>query len=120
MQKRSYGSVKVFSAPSRDEVIAQIRASLPRLEAVLPIHAVYLFGSYALGNYGPGSDVDILVVYRGRSREDAYSLAWEALEVPSLQLHIYTHAEFEALRGQKPSPLDILLRDAITLWPRQE
>lgn len=116
MRNKSYDSVKVFSAPSRDEILARIRSSLPRLRDVLPLHAVYLFGSYARGDYSPGSDVDVLVVYRGARREDAYALAWDALDVPKLQLHIYSLEEFDALKGQKPSPLDVMLREAVLLW----
>lgn len=120
MRRQSLGSVRVFSAPGRDEILARLRASLARLRATLPLQSVYLFGSYARGNYAPGSDVDVLVVYEGGPLEDAYRRAWDALAIPGLQLHIYREEEFQELRRQRPSPLDALLRGALLVWPSQD
>lgn len=95
MRKQSYGSVKIFS-PSRDraEVVRHIRERLPALAAALPLHRVVLFGSYARGDYTVRSDVDVLVVYAGSPRPDAYALVRRALDLPGLQPHVYSEEEY--------------------------
>lgn len=56
-----------------------------------------LFGSYATGRYTVGSDVDLLVVYRGEPRPDAYALVKRTLNIPGLEPHLYTEVECETL-----------------------
>lgn len=98
MQSRSSSSVRVFYPKlNRDEVIAQLRAKLPALAEQLPLVRVVLFGSYAKGNYTVGSDIDILVVYAGPQRPDAYARVKRTLSLPGLEPHLYTQAEYEQL-----------------------
>lgn len=62
MQKQSFGSVTIFSIDEPlvrrrvDEYAADLFASHPEVEEVV------VFGSFAKGNYAPGSDVDIFVL----------------------------------------------------------
>jgi hypothetical protein len=44
-----------------------------------------------------GSDVDLLVVYRGEPRPDAHALVKRTLNIAELESHLYTEAEYEAL-----------------------
>jgi len=67
---------------------------------VLPITKVILLGSYARARHTAASDVDLLVVYRGPKRQDDYSVCWEALGTPQLELHIYTEEEYKRLRSR--------------------
>nr|BAL55458.1 hypothetical conserved protein [uncultured Acetothermia bacterium] len=83
---------------SQAEVITQLRAKLPALAEQLPLVRVVLFGSYAQGNYTVGSDIDILVVYTGPQRPDAYALVKRTLGLPKLEPHLYTQAEYEQSR----------------------
>ena len=100
MRRRSSGSVQVFYPKlTRDEVIQLISARLKELNKLLPLMRVILFGSYARGNYTVGSDIDLLVVYRGGKREDAYALVKKVLDLPRLEPHIYTEAEYEQMRS---------------------
>jgi hypothetical protein len=73
---------------------------------------VVLFGSYAKGTYTVGSDVDLLVVYRGESRPDAYALVKRALSVPRLEPHVYTEAEYEAVA----STVNRMVQGGVTLF----
>jgi predicted nucleotidyltransferase len=68
------------------------------LEKQLPLVYVALFGSYAKGNYTVGSDIDLLVVYRGEARPDAYACVKKILDLPRLEPHVYAEAEYERLR----------------------
>ena len=74
-----------------------LREGVERLAVVLPVQRAVLFGSYAKGNYTVASDVDLLVVYRGQARDDAYAVTKRTLNIPELEPHLYTEAEYEAL-----------------------
>ncbi|PKO21028.1 MAG: hypothetical protein CVU38_16945 [Chloroflexi bacterium HGW-Chloroflexi-1] len=49
-------------APTRDLVLPQLRAVLPRILAGRPVLAAYLYGSVAEGYARPDSDVDVALV----------------------------------------------------------
>jgi hypothetical protein len=92
--------VRVFyPALDKTGLLERLREGLPRLTATLALKQVVLFGSYARGTYTVGSDVDLLVVYRGAPRPDAYGLVKRALAIPRLEPHLYTEAEYEAVRA---------------------
>lgn len=114
MQTRSSGSVRIFY-PGFDqaEVLRTLREGLVRLESKLPLVKVILFGSYARGTYTVGSDVDLLVVYRGEPRTNAYALTKRALQIPRLEPHLYTQAEYEKAR----TTVDRMVRGGVTIFP---
>lgn len=98
MPMRSSGSVKIFSPPyRRDELVAMLKARLPALSAVMPVERVVLFGSWAQGKATAFSDIDLLVVYAGPPREDAYRLVRRTLALRGLEPHVYTQQEAEQL-----------------------
>lgn len=112
MPARSSGSVRIFyPALDRAELIRILRERLGRLASDLPIVRVILFGSYARGTYTVGSDVDLLVIYRGEPRPDAYALTKRALAVPRLEPHLYTETEYEAAR----TIVEQMVRGGVTL-----
>jgi len=98
MRKKSTGSVRIFY-PRFDTpwLIRALRERISGLDAQLPLRRVVLFGSYPKGTYTVGSDVDLLVVYRGEPRPDAYALVKRTLNIPRLEPHLYTEAECEAM-----------------------
>ena len=98
MRARSSSSVRIFYPKlDRDQLIRALQERVQRLVHVLPIRRVVLFGSYAKGTHTVGSDVDLLVVYQGEAREDAYAVTKRTLDIPRLEPHPYTEAEYEAL-----------------------
>jgi predicted nucleotidyltransferase len=101
---------------SRAEVIQLLSQGLSRLQAELPLERVVLFGSYAKGNYTVGSDVDLLIIYRGDPRPDAYAVVKKVLNVPRLEPHLYTEDEYRRL---KPT-LDRMSADGIVLFCWEE
>lgn len=98
MPTGSSGSVKVFY-PSyrREELIALLQQRLPALRAALPVEQVVLFGSWAVGRATAFSDIDLLVVYRGPPRRDAYALVRRSLGVRGLEPHVYCEEEARAM-----------------------
>ncbi len=100
MPRGSSSSVHIYYPEhSREELIARLRERLPRLNKRLPLTLVVLFGSYARGNYTVASDVDLLIIYKGEPREEAYALVKEELALPRLEPHLYTEAEYERARA---------------------
>jgi hypothetical protein len=74
------------------------------------------FGSYARGNWGVGSDLDLIaVVTSAGERFDRRALAWDvtALPVPA-EILIYTEAEWRDLERQGGRFAEMLTRD--TVW----
>ena len=99
MRKRSSSSVRIFYPKLDKERILQVLSErLKELDKKLPLIRVVLFGSHAKGNYTVGSDVDILVVYRGEKRDDAYAVVKKTLDIPRLEPHLYTEEEYERMK----------------------
>jgi predicted nucleotidyltransferase len=64
------------------------------------------------------SDIDLLVVYDGEPRDDAYKLVRRRLSLRGLEPHVYTEAEAAAIQPT----LDRITRGGINLLddPRHE
>lgn len=99
MQRRSLGSVRIFYPEfDREEILRILSERLKALDAKLPLIRVVLFGSHAKGNYTVASDVDLLIVYKGKPRADAYAIAKKILDIPRLEPHPYSQAEYEKMK----------------------
>ena len=58
-----------------DQVMSMLKAALPDLRREFKVQELYLFGSFARGDYGPESDVDVLVEFQPDSRPTLFTLA---------------------------------------------
>ena len=76
-----------------------VNKKLEDLQKKLPLMLVVLFGSYVTGNYTVGSDVDLLVVYKGRERKEAYAVVKRAVDVFGLEPHVYSRAQYHRMRS---------------------
>ena len=74
-----------------------LRDRMPGLAAVLPLLRVVLFGSTAQESHTIASDIDLLVIYQGEPRSDAFVLVRETLNLRGLEPHCYSVAEAAAL-----------------------
>lgn len=111
MQNKSFSSVKVFYPPfNREELLALLRQRIPALQEKLPLKRVVLFGSYAKGRQTVASDIDLLVVYAGRPRADAYALVKRTLNIRRLEPHVYAEEEYE----QGRMTVERMIRDGIS------
>ena len=77
-----------------------LRERLPLLGKRLPLVRVVLFGSWSTGRHTPASDVDLLVIYRGEQREDAFRVVKTTLALPGLEPHVYTQHEAETMQNR--------------------
>lgn len=99
MQKESPSSVRIFYPRfNREELIKRLKEKLGDLAKKLPLSSVVLFGSYAQGNYTIASDVDLLIVYGGKKRKDAFATVKKTLDIPLLEPHVYSEDEYKRLK----------------------
>src|SRR5262249_22355920 len=88
MPRKSTSSVRISYPPFDTAwLVRTLGERIDRLASVLPLRRVVLFGSYAKGTYTVASDVDLLVVYQGEPRPDAYALVKRTLGIPRLEPH---------------------------------
>ena len=113
MRKPSSSSVKVFSPEyTQEEVLQLLRSSMPQLLQRLPVRWVVLFGSYARGNYTAFSDIDVLVIYSGEVREDAFALVKKGMPLRGLEPHVLSEEEFRAVLPVWRR----MLQHSVTVW----
>jgi predicted nucleotidyltransferase len=118
MQKESSSSVQIFYPRfDKEELIQKLNKKIEELARELPLSSVILFGSYAFRNYTVASDVDILIVYRGEEREDAFATVKKLLDIPLLEPHVYSEDEYKRLKG---GSIDRMIAGGTVLFPHYE
>jgi hypothetical protein len=117
MQKESSSSVRVFYPRfDREELIRKLRDRLGDLARELPLRTVVLFGSYAQGKHTVASDIDVLVVYKGEEREDAFGIVKRTLQISLLEPHVYSEDEY----GELKKKVDRMIAGGVTLFPQED
>ena len=98
MQRPSSSSVRVLYPDfDRGELLAKLRNGVARLEPLVPLRSVVLFGSWARDRQTAASDIDLLVIYEGPSRDDVYRLVRKTIGLRGLEPHVYTVDEAASL-----------------------
>jgi len=100
---------------NRSQVIEKLNHARADLARKLPISRMILYGSYAQDRHTAGSDIDLVVVYRGKPREDAYKLVIEEIRLPRLEPKLYTEEQFSTLILSSRRFADMLDREGITI-----
>jgi predicted nucleotidyltransferase len=98
--------------PTRAEVDAALRAWTSRATQAHPeLIRVGYFGSYARGNWGVGSDLDIVAIVSASDKAwDRRARSWDLSGLPvAADLLIYTHAEWDRF-----SHSEVVLRGVLT------
>ena len=113
MREKSSSSVRVtYPAFNPEELVARLRRHVTSLAAVLPIRRVRLFGSWATGRATAFSDIDVLIIYEGPPRPDAYRITRDMIPIRGLEPHLYTTAEAQDLEDT----LGRMTNCGIELW----
>jgi len=113
MQKESSSSVRIFYPRfNREELILKLKDKLGGLARELPLRLVVLFGSYVQGKYTVASDIDVLVVYKGEERSDAFRIVKRSLDIPLLEPHVYSEDEYRRLK----EGIDRMTAGGVTLF----
>lgn len=118
MPVRSLNS-SVMKWPRRDEVDAAVRAwAAGRAESDRNVLAIGYFGSYARGDYGFGSDVDLIVFVRESARPFIERpLDWWPRDLPvHSDLLVYTPEEWDAMRARGEHFVTVIEREAVWVW----
>lgn len=100
---------------NKDKVIERLRETLPRLKRKLRVSRIILYGSYAQGRYTAGSDIDVIVVYKGEEKSDAYKLVVEEIGLPRLEPKVYTKEQFSLVMTQSPKFAETIRREGIII-----
>jgi len=113
MPKRSTGTVTVFYPDySRQELVELLRRRIQALCEELPVQRAALFGSWARSEHTAASDVDLLVIYSGATRNDACAVVKKAVGVPRLEPHVYSAEEYrwarDAVQKMTAGAVDLL------------
>lgn len=99
MQKRSLSSVKVFYPKlDKQSLLIMLKEKAEELCKKIPIKFMIMFGSYARGNFTVASDVDLLIVYKGEERKDMFTLLKKTLNIPRLEIHLYSEKEYQEMK----------------------
>lgn len=109
----------VLRWPDRETVDRSVRSWAARLAEREPeLVAVGYFGSYARGDAGVGSDVDLVVILRATTQPPERRAArWdlEQLPVPAEAL-VYTCEEWQRLPAASPRLHRTLLDETVWVW----
>jgi predicted nucleotidyltransferase len=117
MPQGSSTSVKVFYPSFKiEELLLVLKERIKGLQVLLPLKKVMLFGSWSTGRETAFSDIDLLVIYRGQVRVEAYKIVWRCLNLRGLELHVYSEDEAEKLQPT----LESMTKNGILLFPTKE
>lgn len=109
--------VKVtYPSLTKTEVVERLRRASAILEKKLPLAMVILYGSFARDRYTAGSDIDLLVVYKGKDRVDAFKIVMDEVRLPRLEPRIYTEEQFNTLLAGSPKFAEVLNEEGITIF----
>lgn len=117
MRGGSSSSVRIYYPRfSREELVEKLRRCAEEISENIPLKLMVLFGSYASGKQTAASDIDLLIVYRGSKRDDAYSICWDMLGLPNVEIHIYSEEEYARLRRSGSSFIREAEERGIIIW----
>jgi predicted nucleotidyltransferase len=83
------------------------------------VRRIGYFGSYARGDWGPGSDLDLIVIVDGAVEGFATRAArWDVTELPvPADVLVYTSEEWESL-ARRSRFYETVMREAVWVWTR--
>ncbi len=101
--RKSFTTARViYPKLEKAEVESRLREAALQASRIIPLQKVVLFGSYAKNRYTAASDIDVIAVYTGARRSDAYEALWRILHVPHLELQVFHEEDFSELLRQSP------------------
>jgi predicted nucleotidyltransferase len=113
----------VLKWPDAAAVDRAVRQWARRLASGRPdVLRIAYFGSYARGDWGVGSDLDLLILVESSQKpflDRPLDFDLSSLPVPA-EVLVYTESEWDALPAQSPRFYATLLRDSIPIFTRLE
>ena len=111
-------SASVLKWPDAGAVDAAVRRWAERVVPTRPgVRRVGYFGSYARGDWGPGSDLDLIVIVeRAEEPFESRALRWDVTELPvPADICVYTTAEWES-PAQRGRFRETVMREAVWVY----
>jgi uncharacterized protein len=108
---------------NRDEVLDLARKTAGRIAENNPeVLRILLFGSFARGDYGFRSDLDLLIVLRDSNEAAAERIGRFLAYAPvyPTDMLVYTDDELSARVSSGEAFLARALRESIQLWPEEK
>lgn len=96
-----FSTSSVLKWPDRTQVVEEVRAwARGQIELRPDIVRLGYFGSYARGDAGVGSDLDLVAVVREASEPfERRAVLWDLISLPvPAEILVYTPSEWDALR----------------------
>ncbi len=93
-------SLSILKWPDRDAVVAALRRWVERVcRERGDVVAVGYFGSYARGDWGVGSDLDLVIIIEDSDEPfERRSAGWDTASIPvPVDALVYTRAEWDAM-----------------------
>jgi hypothetical protein len=106
--------------PSRAEVDRAVRSWARRAAAARPqLEALGYFGSYARGDWGVGSDLDLIaIVSTTGARFERRAIDWDTTGLPvPADLLVYSREEWDRLRAAETRFSRMLAREVVWVCP---
>ena len=119
MPRRSSSS-SVHTWPDRETVDKAVRAWARRRAAKRPqVLRVGYLGSYARGDWGVGSDVDLLIIVNDTERSFLErAVEWDATDLPvPADVLVYTESEWAAMREEDRRFVREAEQEGVWVWP---
>jgi len=119
LQEKSLNGVVILSV-NYDELIQTLREiSVEIKNKIRSVLKIYLFGSFARGNYTPDSDLDILVVLEKCDlpfveRRDLFVDFFKGVPF-DLNIFVYTKDEINEMIAQKNLFIEEVLKEAVEI-----
>jgi len=113
-------NLSVFKWPSRTQVENAVRAwAAIALKEHPEMLRLGYFGSYARGDWGVGSDLDLLVVVaQTQVPFERRSLAWDLSQLPiPAELLIYSQPEWRRMQMEQGKFAQTLARETVWIYP---
>ena len=113
----------MFTWPDHTQVDKAVRVWVVEVARQHPeLLRVGYFGSYARGDWGVGSDLDLVaVVEKATERFERRSLRWDLSRLPvPAELLVYTEDEWQRLQVEGGRFARTLAREAIWVYPEGE
>ncbi|MEW6486937.1 MAG: nucleotidyltransferase domain-containing protein [Thermodesulfobacteriota bacterium] len=112
----------VLKWPEPAAVVAALEAWLPsEVERHPALQRFGYFGSYARGDWGVGSDLDLVAIVDAQTAPfERRALSWRTEELPvPADLLVYTRSEWEAMEQEAGRFVRTLEDEVVWVWTRE-
>lgn len=101
--------VRRINIKRSEKILEKLKDWAARLKQELPIEAIYLYGSFARGDFHEGSDIDLVIV--GDFKERFFDRIGRILGLSDLPIEplVYTREEFDQMvKSDNPFILEVI------------